>query len=132
MNHIVQIWQIDDYQKIPGLQKRVLWVENNLPNAGYQHMLEHAHEFEQIGITRDQLAEVAEAATTVGIAGGAQGRKQKRLGRPIFGLFFYSKPLAVAVIVVGMNRSSWVEFKRRTGLTANIIRELASWPTEWH
>lgn len=36
------------------------------PQAGYQHILNHAYELEQIGITKDQL----EAATTVGIPGG--------------------------------------------------------------
>ena len=133
---IVRIWQIDQNRPIPGLEKHILWVEDNLPTAGYQHMLNHADEFEQIGITKDQLSEVAEAATTVGIPGGQQGKKGKRLGRPIFGLFFYGEPLAVAVsvgsngFVVGMNRSSWEKFKEETKLTDTIIGELATWPTE--
>lgn len=135
VDRIIRIWQIDQNRPIAGLEKRVLWVEDNLPSAGYQHMLQHAHEFEQIGITKDQLAEIAEAATTIGIPGGVQGQKKKRIGRPIFGLFFYGKPLAVAVsvgsngFVVGMNRASWVEFQKKTGLTDDRINELASWPT---
>lgn len=135
MSKIVRIWQIDENRPIPGLDKQILWVEDNLPQAGYQHMLKHADEFEQIGITKDQLSEIAEAATTVGIPGGQQGNKGKRLGRPIFGLFFYGKPLAVAVsvgsngFVVGMNRSSWERFKIETKLTDANIEELASWPT---
>ena len=132
---VVRIWQIDQNREIPGLEKRILWVEDNLPQAGYQHMLKHRLEFEQIGITKDQLSEVAEAATSVGIPGGQQGKKGTRLGRPIFGLFFYGKPLAVAVsvgsngFVVGMNRASWEKFQEKTGLTDEQINELASWPT---
>lgn len=138
VDRIVRIWQIDGNRGIPGLERRILWVEDNLPQAGYQHMLNHAEEFQQIGITKDQLSEVAEAATTVGIPGGQQGSKGKRPGRPIFGLFFYGKPLAVAVsvgsngFVVGMNRSSWEKFQEETKLTAANINELATWPTGSH
>lgn len=135
MSKIARIWQIDENRPIPGLEKRILWIEDNLPQTGYQHMLKHADEFEQIGITKDQLSEIAEAATTIGIPGGQQGNKAKRLGRPIFGLFFYGKALAVAVsvgsngFVVGMNRSSWERFKTETKLTDANIEVLASWPT---
>lgn len=132
LDKVIRIWQIDKNRQIPGLQKRILWVEDNLPTAGYQHMLNHASEFEQIGITKHQLSEVAEAVTTVGIRGGKQGKKP---GRPIFGLYFYGKPLAVAIsvgsngFVVGMNRSSWEKFKEETKLTEDEIAELATWPT---
>lgn len=133
---VVRIWQIDKDRVIPGLERRILWVEDNLPSAGYQHMLNHASEFEQIGITKDQLSEVAEAATTVGIHGGQQSKRGKKLGRPIFGLFFYGKPLAVAIsvgsngFVVGMNRSSWERFEKETQLTEAVIAELAKWPID--
>lgn len=132
LEKVIRIWQIDKNRQIPGLEKRILWVEDNLPTAGYQLILKHASEFEQIGITKDQLSEVAEAATTIGIPGGVLGLP----GRPIFGLIFYGKPLAVAVsvgsngFVVGMNRSSWEKFKEETKFTEDEIAELAKWPTD--
>lgn len=138
VDKIVRIWQIDEKRPIPGLKKHILWVEGNLPGVGYQHMLDHAHELEKIGITKDQLSEVAQAATTIGIPGGQQGKKGKRLGRPIFGLIFYGKPLAVAVtvgsngFVVGMNRRSWEKVKEETKLTDAHIEDLATWPTASH
>jgi hypothetical protein len=35
-------------------------------------MLDHAREFEQLGVRKEKLAELVEAATTVGYPGGEQ------------------------------------------------------------
>lgn len=92
-------------------------------------MLKHAKEFEELGIPTTQLAEVAEATTTVGIPGDAQSKWGA--GRPILGIFFHEKPLAVAVsvgsngFVVGMNRSSWEKFKKESKLDDGTIEKLA-------
>lgn len=131
---VMRIWRIGESMDIPGLEQRILWTEDNLPTAGYQHILKHEEEFAALGISKEKLVEVAEAATTVGIRGGEQGRKGKKLGRPIFGLFFYGKPLSVAIsvgsngFVVGMNSSSWDRFKKETKLDEKAIETLASWP----
>ncbi|EER39598.1 predicted protein [Histoplasma capsulatum H143] len=50
-----------------------------------------------LGITKDQLAELAEAATTVGYLSGMQDHRQP--GRPIFALSFYGKLVAVAILI---------------------------------
>jgi hypothetical protein len=132
VENVVGIWRIAD-GTIPGVERSILWVEDNLPSAGYRHMLEHAREFEQLGIRHDKLAELAEAATTIGHPGGEQ-KGGEGPGRPIFVLSFYGKPLAVAItvgsngFVVGMNRSSLEAFKERTGFSDEDVKRLASWP----
>ena len=116
MENIIRIWQVDK-QQIPGLKRQFLWVEDNKPNVGYQHMLNHANEFREFDITNDQLPEVAEAATKIGILGFLQGKRGNETDRPVFGLNFYGNPLAVAIsvgnngFVIGMNASSLDKFK---------------------
>ncbi|KAL2359231.1 hypothetical protein RJZ56_007922 [Blastomyces dermatitidis] len=134
VDRVVRIWSVSETLRIPGLQQPVLWIEDNSPAAGYQHMLAHANEFRQLGISEEQLGEVAEAATTVGYPGGQQGGSKKGPGRPIFALAFYGKLVAVAIsvgsngFVVGMNRSSLEQFLERTGVNRAELEDLASWP----
>jgi hypothetical protein len=75
--------------------------------AGLQHILkDHGKEFKEYH--PQQLTELAEASTSIGLPMGVQGRN-----RPIYGLFFYSEPLAAAVqvadngFVVSMNRKNF-------------------------
>ena len=69
--------------------------------AGIQHILEqHSKEFAKY--EPQQLAELAEASTSLGLRVGSHGRGTR--SRPIFGLFFYGEPIAIAV-QVGSNGS---------------------------
>lgn len=130
VENIIRIWQVDK-RRIPGLKKQFLWVEDNVSNVGYQHMLDHANEFQKFNITNDQLPEVAEAATKIGILGFLQGKRGNETDRPVFALNFYDKPLAVAVsvgnngFVIGMNGSSLDKFKVKTKYTDE---DLPPWP----
>jgi hypothetical protein len=99
---VLSIWEIAHYrqQQIQNLQSSVLWIEQGSANkqAGYQHMLKHADEFRMLGITDEDLKEIAEAATTVGTLVGYQGSK-KRAARPVFLLMYKDIPLAVAISI---------------------------------
>lgn len=67
--------------------------------AGIQHILEkHSKEFAKY--EPQQLVELAEASTSVGLYVATHGQGTRT--RPIFGLFFYGEPVAVA-IQVGSN-----------------------------
>ena len=70
-----------------------------MSNVGYQYMLDHANEVRKFDIINNQLPEVAEAATKIGILGFLQGKRGNETDRPVFALNFYGKPLAVAVSV---------------------------------
>jgi hypothetical protein len=74
--------------------------------AGLQHILEnHSKEFTKY--EPQQLMELAEASTSIGLRVGTHGRGTRT--RPIFGLFFYGEPVAIAAqvgsngFVVSMN-----------------------------
>ncbi|KAK2765548.1 hypothetical protein FQN54_008402 [Arachnomyces sp. PD_36] len=132
LEKLLRIWRVTN--PLQGVEQKVFWVEDGSASAGYQHMLKHAEEFKELGITAGQLAELAEAATTVGYPGGYQGGSKKRPGRPIFALSFYGTLLAVAIsvgsngFVVGMNRSSLDKFLKRTGIGRHELAELSIWP----
>ena len=119
VERVIGIWKLAQDRNIPNVHTQILWVENNLPSAGYQHMLKPRTEFEQLGITSDELVEVAEAATSVGYPGGEQGRTRSRPGRPFFCLCFHGILFTVAIsvgtngFVVGMDRSSWMISRKR-------------------
>lgn len=99
VKNIIWICQIDKLQ-IPGLKKQYLWVENDVSTKmGYKHMLTLANEFQKFGITNNRLPEIAEAATSIGILGFLKGKKETKIGRPVFVLKFYGKCLAVAISV---------------------------------
>lgn len=136
-DQVLRIWKIVEKEKIPGLTRSIIWIEDGNARAGYQHMLDHAAEFEELGVTKEQMTEVAEAATTVGHPGGIEGKKKP--GRPIFGLYFYGQPLAVAIsigsngFVVAMNRISYDKFLKNVkdkNVTEELMRDLHSWPKE--
>lgn len=86
-------------------------------------MLILANEFQKSGITNNQLPEIAEAATSIGILGFLKGKTETKIGRPVFALKFYGKCLAVAIsvgdngFVIGMNRTSLKKFKVKTKYT---------------
>ena len=128
---IIRIWQVDK-RRIPGLKKQYIWIENTESTAvGYKHMLTHSKEFWQRGIPNEQLPELAEAATTIGLFGFLQGKKKTRVGRPVFGLNFYGKCFSVGVsvgtngFVIGMNMTSCKDFKAETKCTDE---DLPIWP----
>ena len=126
---VLHIWKITNRMNIPGLQQSIIWIEEGTDRKGYQHMLKHKESFEKIGVPESKLIEVAEAATSVGKAGGPQGP-----GRPILGLFFYNDPIAVAIsiktngFVVGMNLSSLDKFLEKTSTSVGELQQLYSWP----
>lgn len=82
--------------------------------------------------------ELAEASTSIGLPMGIQGQRGR--SRPIYGLFFYGKPLAVAVqvgsngFVVSMNKHSLEELTRRNPQHGSVQELIAllqrshSWP----
>ncbi|KAJ5727371.1 hypothetical protein N7493_005191 [Penicillium malachiteum] len=85
-----------------------------------------------------QLVELAEASTSVGLHVGTQGRRGRT--RPIFGLFFYGEPVAVAVqvgsngFIVSMNPSNLEKVvksnprHRSINELIAILRASHSWP----
>ena len=80
--------------------------ETGNSKAGLQYILgEELEEYQP-----QQLTELAEASTSIGLPMGVQGKKGRSC--PIYGLFFYNEPLAVAVqvgsngFVVSMNKKS--------------------------
>ena len=114
-----------------------LFSETGTSRAGLQHILErHSREF--ASYEPAQLLELAEASTSIGLHIGNQGRTGR--SRPIYGLFFYGKPLAVAVqvgsngFVVSMNPQSLADLARRYpqhGSVQELITLLQnqhSWP----
>ena len=93
----------------------------------------HANEIRKAGIPNEQLPEVAETATTIGILGFLQGKTETQIGRPIVGLNFYGKCFSVAVSVgdngfaigMNMNMTFWKNFKAETKCTNE---DLPLWP----
>lgn len=71
-------------------------MENNIKGSGLQHILEK-HSKEYGTYEPQQLLELAEASTSIGLRLGASGKGAT--ARPIFGLFFYGKPVGVAIQV---------------------------------
>ncbi|KKZ58042.1 hypothetical protein EMCG_05526 [[Emmonsia] crescens] len=55
---ILRIWRITN--PLQGVDQKVLWLEDGSASAGYQHILKHAAEFEELEITKDRLAELAD------------------------------------------------------------------------
>ncbi|KAJ6024734.1 hypothetical protein N7540_005531 [Penicillium herquei] len=139
---VQRVWQLalGRVDQIDGLVSQTLWVETGSTGhrgAGLQHILEH-HSQEFAQYEPQQLVELAEASTSVGLRIGTQGRRART--RPIFGLFFYGEPVAIAVqvgsngFVVSMNRSSLekvVKSNPRHGSINELIAMLRashSWP----
>lgn len=109
--------------------------------AGLQHILEqHSKEFREY--EPRQLVELAEASTSIGLHMGIQVQARTSSTRPIFGLMFHGKPLAVAVqvgsngFVVSMNKRSLDELVKenpRHGSVDELVKKLQSmhkWPVQ--
>ena len=116
---VLAIWEIGQERcnSFPGLKSSVVWMEKGNDKAGYQHMLNHAHEFRMLGINETELGEVAKAATTIGDVVGSQGGKTRvGPGRPVLLLIYKDTPLAVAISIgsngflVGMNRQDFDKY----------------------
>ncbi|KAF2811047.1 uncharacterized protein BDZ99DRAFT_462324 [Mytilinidion resinicola] len=105
---VLSVWKVIDERKqyFPGLRSNAIWVETGNTKAGYEHILRHQDEFKLLGIGPHELAEVAEAVTTVATHVGAQKKTAKRPGRPVFLVIYKDKPIAVA-IDVGVTASWW-------------------------
>jgi hypothetical protein len=131
---VLAIWRIFGQQQkiIPGLNSQILWVETGTSLAGMKHILKHKEDFANQGVPETKLLELAEAATKVGYPAGFQGKGKK--GRPILLLYFYDKPLGVAItvgnngFVVGMNPRNFQEMLTQSGVTEDKIKEVSSWP----
>jgi len=67
---VIRIWRMPSQHNIPGLKHTIVWIEEGTDKAGMQHILLHKDQFESKGILEAKIAEVAEAATTVGVLGG--------------------------------------------------------------
>ena len=124
-----RIWHLPEIRTIlPEVQHGICWIENGSATSGYQHMIKHAEEFEDAGIDKEQLKELAEAATKVGKDHGPQNKK--RPGRVILSLWFRGQPIAVAIsvgtngYVVGMNRQSLKECRKRADLSKEDLETL--------
>lgn len=64
---VLGIWRKVDSINLPGVSSIIIWLEQGTEKAGYKHTVaEHALDFKNKGIMESQLAEVAEAATSVG------------------------------------------------------------------
>lgn len=80
-------------------------------------MLCHANKFRKFDITNNQLPEVAEAVTKIGILGFLQGKRENKIDQPVFTQNFYDNPLAIAItvgnngFVIRMNMSSLDKIK---------------------
>lgn len=83
VSEVMRIWDIaaDRQQIFPDLKSAILWVEHG--SAGkipgerkgeYMHILDHAPEFERLGIQKEELDEVAQAVTSVGNYVGTQNK----------------------------------------------------------
>lgn len=127
---VMEIWNIAaECQHIfPGLKSTILWVERGSVGklkgerkGGYEHMLDHALEFERLGIQREELVEVAQATTSVGTYAGRQNT------RPVMLLLYKDTPLAVAItvgsngFVVGMNHQSFRKYMAKGPLHINKV-----------
>lgn len=140
---VMSIWEIaaDRRQIFPGLQSKILWVEGGSAGkapgerkGGYKHILDHAPEFERLGIHKEELVEVAEAVTSLGTFVGMQNqgkpRGKNREDRPVLLLLYKDIPLAVAIsvgsngFVVGMNHQSFANYMAK-GPTH--INDVARW-----
>lgn len=96
------------------------------------HILDRHGSEEELGMYDEQeILELVQAGTSVGQHWGYQG---DGTGRPIYGLFFYGRPLAVAIsvgsngYVVGMNRQSYELLKQQNNISDRKLSFLASWP----
>ncbi|KAI9924193.1 hypothetical protein ASPWEDRAFT_42625 [Aspergillus wentii DTO 134E9] len=140
LNDVKRIWQLamNRISYIEDLESRILWVETGNERAGLAHILKrHLGEFEEYD--SDKLLELAEASTSVGLPMGIQGKIGR--SRPIFALFFYGKPLGIAVqvgsngFVVSMNKKSLDELARKNPQHGDVnqlkalLQESHSWPT---
>ncbi|PYI16940.1 hypothetical protein BO99DRAFT_404674 [Aspergillus violaceofuscus CBS 115571] len=98
---VQRVWQlaVGRANQIEGLTSRTLWIETGKAGpggSGIQHILEqHSKEFSKYEPQR--LLELAEASTSVGLRVGSEGKGTRT--RPVFGLFFYGEPVAIAVQV---------------------------------
>ena len=97
-------------------------------------MLKHKEQFASQGVSETQLAELAEAATTVGKYIGQQSKQAGAKPRAIFVLYFYDKPLAVAISIgtngflFGMNPRAVSKDMAKAGLSNSDLLPLHGWP----
>jgi hypothetical protein len=152
---VMRIWQVGQERKIP---VKTLWVEigyqkhkNGKPDGGgvgYKHMLTHAYEFEKMGISQNKLPELAEAGTKVGIIKEKKKEEKeekeeeeklnngKKERRPVIGLVFYGKPVAIEVtigsngFIVGMNPKSMKYFRKVANMGGETSFQLPEWPIQ--
>lgn len=138
VEEVLRIWEISPEQskKLPGVESTVIWIEEGNDKAGLKHIVErHSEEFDYRGIPEDKIAELVEAATTLGTLAGRQGKEDRRPPpRPILVLYFYGKPFAVAIsvgsngFVVGMNPRNFEQAAAAAGLDKTQVKEVSSWP----
>lgn len=126
---VLRIWHLPEIRTFfPDVKHGICWIDQGNATAGYELMLKHIKEFEDVGIDKEQLKELAEAATIVGKDHGRQSKK--RSGRVILSLWFLGRPIAVVIsvgsngYVVGMNRGSLKECRKRAGLTEEELDTL--------
>ncbi|KAL5364543.1 hypothetical protein BJX96DRAFT_168368 [Aspergillus floccosus] len=135
---VQRMWQlaVNRVSCIDGLVSQTLWIETGSKRAGLQHILEqHSKEFSHYEPQR--LMELAEASTSIGLPLGIQGKRGHT--RPIFGLFFYGEPLAVAVqvgsngFVVSMNPVGLEKLVRRNpqNMTVRQLVTLLQQSHQW-
>jgi len=75
---------------------KIIFLESGNAKAGLQHVMDHADQFADIGVSREKVGQFVFDAATTGKIVGYQG---KGTGRPIFEFMFEGKPYKVAVTV---------------------------------
>lgn len=122
---VLKIWKISKKRTnlFSDLTSRILWIETGDEFRGYEHVVQHKHEFESIGIKETELIEFIIAATTIksfiDFQGSKNLRKRSTARRSVFVLIFKNIPLAVAMSIgendycVGMNRGDFENCLRK-------------------
>lgn len=88
---------------------KLVWLENGNSKAGLEHIMNHADDFSNKGIPKEQIKDLVMEGLNKGEIVGYQGRGQ---GRPIYEVIFNGEKHRVAITVgnngfiVGANPSS--------------------------
>jgi hypothetical protein len=97
---VARIWTIAHRERIPALERDILWVETGTKAAGLAHMEKHLRNWEKFGVGREQLTEIAQAATQVGYLMGVEYGAKGKPPTPVYALVFLWRPLDPILIHV--------------------------------
>jgi hypothetical protein len=137
-------WRISDSRLIPGVVPRILFVQHHRDgrDKGLAHCGTHMAPrlqsveyfkalWEKRAPEKEDVIEIVQAATTAGYQSRMQGPPP---GRPVFGLYFCGKAVAVAIsvrwdgYVQGLNRRDLGEFLGSAEISLDYLRSNHFWP----